>query len=282
MKKFIAFAAAVLVSLSAFAQGPVTKYMEGRFGNDDGTSPVFISKGRHALGIKVGFRSMNAAGDDLTNAGYSLLSLLNIGKGQLKIWDVSPRFSTFIANDLSLGVELNYNGYAVDTDLRLDFRDIINSENEIFNVTVSNRSMVHHAGGASLVLRRYVPVLGSKYVAVFAEGRLQGSYGATTSAPRDLKDFNRERLSQSFSVGLKAGGGLAFKLKNNALTLSVPLIGIVYNHTKQNKTTTSIEVNETTGETTEKQVNSTSHMSGFNIARNVDLLGLQVGFVRYL
>lgn len=281
MKKIIAFAAVVLMSLSAFAQGPITKYMEGRFGNE-GSSPVFISKGRHALGIKVGFRSINASGDDVTNAGYSLLSLLNIGKGQLKIWSVSPRFSTFIANDLSLGLEFNYSGYAVDTDLRLDFRDIFNSESDALNVTVSNRSMVHHAGGAALVLRKYVPVLGSQYVAVFAEGRLQGTYGATTSAPRDLKDVNRERLSQDFSIGLKAGGGLAFKLKDNALTLSVPLIGIVYNRTKQDKTTTILETDETTGQVKSRQVKSTSNMSGFNIARNVDLLGLQIGFVRYL
>lgn len=281
MKKIIAFAAAVLMSLSAFAQDPITKYMEGRFGNE-GSSPVFISKGRHALGIKVGFRSINASGDDVTNAGYSLLSLLNIGKGQLKIWSVSPRFSTFIANDLSLGLEFNYSGYAVDTDLRLDFRDIFNSESDALNVTVSNRSMVHHAGGAALVLRKYVPVLGSQYVAVFAEGRLQGTYGATTSAPRDLKDVNRERLSQDFSIGLKAGGGLAFKLKDNALTLSVPLIGIVYNRTKQDKTTTIFETDETTGQVKSRQVKSTSNMSGFNIARNVDLLGLQIGFVRYL
>lgn len=281
MKRIILVAISLCIGLSAFAQDPITKYMEGRFGNE-GSSPVFISKGRHALGIKVGFRSINASGDDVTNAGYSLLSLLNIGKGQLKIWSVSPRFSTFIANDLSLGLEFNYSGYAVDTDLRLDFRDIFNSESDALNVTVSNRSMVHHAGGAALVLRKYVPVLGSQYVAVFAEGRLQGTYGATTSAPRDLKDVNRERLSQDFSIGLKAGGGLAFKLKDNALTLSVPLIGIVYNRTKQDKTTTIFETDETTGQVKSRQVKSTSNMSGFNIARNLDLLGLQIGFVRYL
>lgn len=281
MKRILLVAVSLCIGLSAFAQGPLTKYLEGRFGGAEEES-VFIEKGRHALGIKVGFRSINASGDDVTNAGYSLLSLLNIGKGQLKIWSVSPRFSTFIANDLSLGLEFNYSGYAVDTDLRLDFRDIINSESDALNVTISNRSMVHHAGGAALVLRKYVPVLGSQYVAVFAEGRLQGTYGATTSAPRDLKDVNRERLSQDFSIGLKAGGGLAFKLKDNALTLSVPLIGIVYNRTKQDKTTTIFETDETTGQVKSRQVKSTSNMSGFNIARNVDLLGLQIGFVRYL
>ncbi len=281
MKRILLVAVSLCIGLSAFAQGPLTKYLEGRFGGEEEKS-VFIEKGRKALGIKVGFRSINASGDDVTNAGYSLLSLLNIGKGQLKIWSVSPRFSTFIANDLSLGLEFNYSGYALDTDLRLDFRDIFNSESDALNVTVSNRSMVHHAGGAALVLRKYVPVLGSQYVAVFAEGRLQGTYGATTSAPRDLKDVNRERLSQDFSIGLKAGGGLAFKLKDNALTLSVPLIGIVYNRTKQDKTTTIFETDETTGQVKSRQVKSTSNMSGFNIARNLDLLGLQIGFVRYL
>ena len=161
MKKPVVMAAALLLSVSAFAQGPVTRYLEGRFGAPG--SQTFIEKGSHAFGISGGYRSLGASGDDTSNAGYALLSLLNIGDGQLKIWNVSPSYSTFIANDLSLGVALNYSGYAVDTDLRLDLRDIINTTNEDLNLVISNRSMRHHAGGASVVLRKYVPFFGSRY-----------------------------------------------------------------------------------------------------------------------
>lgn len=279
MKK-ICTLALLLACISAQAQGPLTRYMEGRFGAEN---KPFIEKGSHAIGIKGGFRSFSVSGDEATNVGYALLSLLNVGDGKLKVWNVAPRFSTFIADDLSLGVSLHYNGYAVNTNLRLDFRDIINTTNDVFNVTVSNRSMQHHAGGVSLSLRKYVPFFGSDMLAVFAEGRLQGSYGVTTSAPLDNKDFNRERLSHAFGVALMACGGAAFKLKDNtAITVSIPLFGLGYNHSIQNRTTTIKEVDPDTGDETTTEVRSKAHMSSFNASRQLDLLGIQFGFVRYI
>lgn len=289
MKRIILVAASLLAGLSAFAQGPLTKYLEGRFGGEEEES-VFIEKGRKAFGISGGYRSFNALGDDATNAGFSLLSLLNIGNGQLKIWNVAPSFSTFIADNLSLGVAVNYNGYAVDTDIRLDFRDIVSSTSEALNVTVSNRSMRHHSGGVSLVLRKYVPFFGSKTVAVFAEGRLYGDYGATYSTPREgnTKAVNRERLSQGIDVGLKAGGGVAFKMKDNtAITLSIPIFGIAFSHTMQDKITKRTEqyTDPDTGNVYERalpDIVSKSHMNSFNASRSTDLLGIQFGFVRYM
>ena len=280
MKKLLTLAV-LLASVSSFAQGPMTKYLDGRFGGPE--KQVFIEKGSRSIGIKGGFRSFNVAGDDATNVGYALLSLLNVGNGQLKIWNVSPSFSTFIADDLSLGVALHYNGYAVDTNLGLDFRDIINTTNEAFNVNISNRSMRHHAGGASLVLRKYVSFFGSKMLGVFGEGRLEGTYGVTTSAPLDAKDFNRERLNNSFSVALKACGGVAVRLQDDtAITVSVPLFGVAYNRSVQNRTTTITKHDEETGADYTTQVKSKAHMSSFNAARQLDLLGIQIGFTRYI
>lgn len=280
MKKLFVLAA-LFMSLSAYAQDPVTKYLEGRFGGPD--SQTFIPKGYHALGIKGGYRSFGAVGDDNTNAGYALLSILNIGNGQLRVWNVSPSYSIFIADDLSLGVSLNYNGYAADTDLRLDFRDILKTTDEALNFTISNRSMRHHAGGLSVNIRKYMPLFGSKHFAVFGEGRLEGSYGATTNAPRgDNKDYNRERISQTYGVALKAGGGLAVKMGDNAITISIPLFGLGYNYTTQDKTTTQSIKDETTGQVVIEQVKSKTHLSTFNAARNLDLLGVQFGFTRYI
>lgn len=282
MKKILTLAVAALVSFSAFAQGPVTKYLERRFGGDD-KSAVYVEKGRKSIGIKGGFRSFTASGDETTNAGYALLSLLNVGNGQVKVWNVAPRFSYFVADNLSVGVQLHYTGYSLDTDLNLDFRDILNSDNEALNVNISNRSMRHHTGGASLVMRRYVPLFGSKTFAVFGEGRLQGSYGITTSAPRDAKDVNRERMSHTYGISLNACGGLSYKLKDNtAITVSIPLFGVGYNHTVQNKTTVSREIDEATGNQIERKINSTAHLSEFSATRSLDFLGIQFGFARYL
>ena len=212
--------------------------------------------------------------------------MLNIGNGQLKVWNVSPNIQYFLSNDLSLGVSLDYTGYAVNTDIRLDLRDIVNSSSESLNVTLSNRAIQHHALGLSLVMRKYVPLFGSKYVAVFAEGRLQTSYGGTNNRPLDAKDYNRERVSGVFSVALKAGGGLAIKLKNNnAITVSVPLFGVGYSYTRQEKTTTYMqESTDASGATVKVPVTekSRSHMSDFQASRSLDLLGLQFGFVRFI
>lgn len=270
----------LLASVNAFAQDPVTKYLEKRFGGPD--SQTFIPKGSRALGIKGGFRSFNAVGDDETNTGYALLSLLNIGNGSLKVWNVSPSFSWFIADDLSLGFSLNYNGYAADTDIRLDLRDVVNSTSEGLNLLVSSRSLQHHAVGASAVLRKYVPLFGSKRIAIFGEGRLQTSYGSTHNVPRDEKDFNRERLSGVISVALKAGGGLAFKMGDNAITVSIPLFGVGYSYTSQDRTTTK-NILDDKGEVIGTEIiKSRTHLSNFNAARNLDLLGIQFGFTRYI
>ena len=280
MKKIVTLAL-LLACISAGAQGPVTRYLEDRFGVPD--SPVFIEKGSHAWGISGGYRSFSAVGDDSINAGYSLLSLLNVGNGQLKVWNVSPSYSTFLADDLSLGFALHYNGYAIDTDLKLDLRDIINSTNEVLNFTISNRSYRHHAGGVSMNLRKYMPFFGSKSIAVFGEGRLYGSYGVTSSTPRDAKDFNRDRISQSIGVGLKAAGGVAVMLRDgSAITVSIPIFGVAYNYSTQDKTTTVIKRDDNGDVISTESVNSKAHMSSFDASRSTDLLGIQFGFVKYI
>ena len=284
-KQILMVVALVFTCATTFAQDPVTRYLEERFdGSQDGKA--FVRKGSRSIGIKGGFRSFNASGDESTNTGYALLSMLNIGNGQLKVWNVSPSIQYFLSNDLSLGASLDYTGYAVSTDIRLDLRDIVNSSNEELNLTLSNRAIQHHALGLSLVMRKYVPLFGSKYVAVFGEGRFQTSYGATSNQPLDVKDYNRERLSGALSVSLKAGGGLAVKLKNNnAITVSIPLFGIGYSYTSQEKTTTTMqETTDASGATVKVPVTekSRSHMSNFNASRSLDLLGIQFGFVRFI
>lgn len=292
MKKLFALAVAAVMSTAVFAQDPVTKYLEGRFGGEE--KRMFMPKGSHSIGIKGGFRSFSVMGDDATNQGYTLLSMLNVGDGKLRIWNLSPGFSTFLADDLSLVVSLEYTGYAIDTDLRLDLREVINSTNEALNLTLSNRSMQHHSVGASVALRKYVPLFGSKYIAVFGEGRLQTSYGATINNTRDkdVKNFTRDRLSGMLTVALKAGGGVAIKLKDNsAFTVSVPLFGLSFNYSKQDKTTTKITVetkpdpadpSKNITEAYTEIIKSTTTMTSFNASRNVDFLGVQIGYVRFI
>lgn len=162
-----------------------------------------------------------------------MLSLLNIVDGSLKMYNVSPSFSYFLADDLSLGVRLDYSGYAVDTDLKLDLREVFNLDyaseemaemSEAFNLQISGRHMVRNALGGSLVLRKYLSFFGSKSFAVFGEARLYGSYGTVVSCPIDEAGVyveNKTRTSRAISAGLKLAGGLCVKLsENRTITIS--------------------------------------------------------------
>lgn len=268
----------LMVSAVAWAEegdGPVSGILD-RFNAPGQSHTTFIPKGNRAFGISGGYRSFSAEGEK-NGDGFSILSLLNIGNGSLKIYNVSPSFSYFLADDLSLGVRLEYSGYSVDTNLKLDFRDILNisseddpSSGEALNVQISGRHMVRNAWGGSLALRKYLSFFGSKTFAVFGEGRLYGDYGTVVSCPIDKEGVYKEsktRTTHAISAGLRLAGGLCVKLRDNsALTISIPLVGATFQYTKQYKQNTG----------------NTAHMSTFNISRDMDYYAIQIGYIRYI
>ncbi|MBQ7222093.1 MAG: hypothetical protein IJS02_01335 [Bacteroidales bacterium] len=264
MKKlFVAVLA--LLSVSAFAQNHVG-FLD-KYQNPDKGHVVFLEKGNRAFGISASYRNFNANGA-YEGDGYSMLSIINIGNGNLNAWSVSPSFSIFVADDVSLGLSIDYSGYNVDTDLKLDLRDIIKTDDPMFNVQVLNRHMLRHSVGISFAARRYLSFFGSETFGVFGEARLQGKYATTTSSPRGENAY-RVRYSQSFGLALKMAAGLCVKLRDNsALTMSVPIVGINWQNTHQNKVW--------------QKNASPAKMSSISVSRDVDLLGIQVGYVRYI
>lgn len=284
MKKLVCVLAALL-PLVASAQG-IGGILD-RFKDPEKGNSVFISKGHWSWGINGGYRSFAAAGDGVGD-GYSVLSLLNIGNGYLKMYNVSPNFSYFVADDLSLGLSLDYSGYAVDTDIRLDFRNIFDLEGMFggfedpedqdsledaaaaLNVRISGRHMLRNAWGGSFKLRKYLSFFGSKTFAVFGEARLYGNYGQIESCPIDNDGIyvtGKARTSRTIAAGLKLGGGLCIKLRDNsAFTISIPLVGATYQYTIQHKNNTGND----------------AHMASFNVSRELDYLAFQVGYVHYI
>ena len=284
MKKLVCVLAALL-PLVASAQG-IGGILD-RFKDPEKGNSVFISKGHWSWGISGGYRSFAAAGDGVGD-GYSVLSLLNIGNGYLKMYNVSPSFSYFVADDLSLGLSLDYSGYAVDTDIRLDFRNIFDLEGMFggfedpedqdsledaaaaLNVRISGRHMLRNAWGGSFKLRKYLSFFGSKTFAVFGEARLYGNYGQIESCPIDNDGIyvtGKARTSRTIAAGLKLGGGLCIKLRDNsAFTISIPLVGATYQYTIQHKNNTGND----------------AHMASFNVSRELDYLAFQVGYVHYI
>lgn len=251
-----------------------------RFNEPGKPRTTFISKGNWAVGISGSYRSFSAGGEK-SGDGFSVLSMLNIGDGSLKMYEATPSFSYFVADDLSLGLRLEYSGYSVDTDLRLDLRDVIKMDyeedeelgqmmGELLNVQISGRHMVRNAWGGSLAVRKYLSFFGSKTFAVFGEGRLYGNFGLLDSCPIDKNGMyveSKTRNTKAISAGLKFAGGLCVKLRDNsALTVSVPIIGAAYQYTKQHKQNTG----------------NTAHLSSFNISRDLDYIAVQVGYVHYI
>lgn len=289
--------AILLASPVLSAQGPIQNTLS-RFTDPEKGKTVFIEKGSRALGISGSYRSFNAGGNNV-GEGYSILSLLNIGNGKLAMYSVAPKFSYFVADDLSLGVRLGYDGYVLDTDIRanlgemFDFSGIIeditsmngnNSGNtndsgiteeelkDLLNLRISGRHMVSNSWGVSFDVRKYLSFFGSKTFGVFGEARLYGKYGQVKSCPTDKSNVpiqSKMRTSNVYSTGLKLGAGLAVRLRDNsALTISLPLIGASYSYTSQVKET--------------KSGTNNAHMSQFNISREIDFLAIQIGYSRYI
>lgn len=282
MKRLLTLAI-LLASVSGYAQGILDRFKDPEKGN-----VVFIEKGHHAFGISGGYRSFNAQGDADANAGYALFSLINVGDGRFQTWSVTPSFSWFPANDLSLGVSLDYDGYRLDTDLNLDFREILSTTSPDLNVTISNRNILRNSLGASFVARKYMSFFGSRTFAVFGEGRLFGNYFYSSSMPRNTeKAFRREKISDGIGIGAKLAAGLAVKLRDgSAITVSIPIFGVSWSGTNQTKTTIEmVDVTDGSGNVIKTEPHTTtskSFLHQFNASRNTDILGIQFGFVRYI
>lgn len=275
MKKLFCMILA-LVCLTAAAQGPIAKITE-RFSDPEKGHPVFIEKGCRGIGIRGSFRSFKVGGDSVVDGdGYSILSILQIGNGILNTYSVSPSFSFFVADDVSLGVRLDYEGYNLSSDL------------SVFGFSVLDWKLNHHSWGPSFTARKYISFFGSQTLGLFGEARLYGKFGFTNAIPYytntpdavtgalprpELANGERylaqedSRHTDIFSVGLKFAGGMAIKLKDSStISLSLPLFGVgyTYNHQFNNKT------------------GNKSHTSSFDISRSLDFLGVQVEYKRYI
>lgn len=286
MKRLALLFAALAVCLSANAQSPIKKIME-RFDDPEKGHTVFIEKGARSVGISGSYRNFRAGGY-VDSDGFDFLSLMNMGAGQAHIWTVSPKFNWFLANDFALGLRLDYSGYWIDSDLRLDLRDVVSQFLEkvkvvdpdtpegkeaiqALNLTISNRHWHKHAGGVSVTARKYLSFFGSKTFAVFGEGRLFGRYGVTTSypVPEEGATPSKMRISQTLGVGLKGAVGLAVKFRDGSMiTGCIPIVGLEYSLLLQDKKSTAV-VND-------------ARLSSFKIARDLDLIGIQIAYSRVI
>ena len=301
MKKIIA-AALMLLSFQAFAQTPIAGVLD-RFTDPQKGRVTFIEKGGRSIGVSGSYYNFNASGY-ADGDGFSILSLLNMGTGKLHYWNVAPRFSWFVADDLALGANILYSGYVADTNLNLDFREVVpalykwlGDASSVANVAISSRHMVHHNWGLAFSARKYISFFGSRTFGVFGEGRLYAKYGNTFSAPLNPEKLGKTRTSQTGQVGIDLAGGLAVRFPDNsAITISVPIVGLSWNGAWQDsvrqyeavkKDDTGATVLDANGDPVYEVVSvpGGGKMSFFRVDRatNVfDIIGIQFGYVRYI
>ena len=274
MKKLLVIVLSLL-SVSAWAQSGLLGKITDRFSDPEKGHTVFIEKGYRSVGISGGFRSFQVGGDSASDA-YTVLSILQVGAGKLNAYNVSPRFSYFVADDVSLGVRLDYSGYNLDSDLSL------------FGFEVLDWRLVNNTWGASFTARKYLSFFGSRTIGLFGEARLFGNYGFTNSTPYEDNTpdedtgvlprpdlpanarylaTDKARHSNNFSVGLKLAVGAAIRLKDySSVSISLPIVGAAYSYTRQ--------INHKT--------DNKAHVSSFNLSRSLDFLGIQVGYTHYI
>lgn len=280
---------ALLITVLALAFGAAANAqgLLDRFTDPEKGEVVFIKKGNYAIGISGAYRNIAVTGDDATKAGYAVITMLNLGTGGLQTWSVTPSVSWFVANDVSLGISLDYNGSILDTDIRLDLRDVFPSTTEGLNLILSNRDTRSHSFGASFVARKYLSFFGSKTFAVFGEARLSGSYGFKVSEPLSLKAANHARKTDNFGIAAKAGVGLAVKLRDgSAISLAIPLFGVGWNNSSQVKVNAVIKDGATAinpdDPSTYELITSHTRVNQFSATRNLDMLGVSFGYLRYI
>ena len=279
MKKLFAIAFSILALgvWTAGAQGILDRFTAPEKGRT-----VFIEKGYHALGIVGGYRSFTVGGDDFGD-GYAILSYINIGNGKLQMYNASPNYSYFIANDLSICARLDYRGYNLDSDLNLG------------SINVLQRHMNSNTFGTSCALRKYLSFFGSDMFAVFGEAKLYGNYTRTNSCPivditeersfvdpttgetvtydevvRTEPDWSNKRLTHGFSTGLKIAAGACIKLRgDNLIYLFIPIAGVSYGYTWQSKLKDGDPANN-------------AHISKFSFTRDLEYFAVQLGYTHLI
>ena len=84
------------------------------------------------------------------------------------------------------------------------------------------------------------------------------------------RDMDNQRVSSGFNVGLHFNVGIMGRLRDgSSLQILLPIVGVAYSRTNQNKYV-------------DGQVSNQGYISQFNLLRKLDLLGIQIGYVRYI
>jgi hypothetical protein len=185
---------------------------------------TFIPKGMWMCGTTVNYREWE-------NENQNLLVLKNLNMEGHTL-SVSPYVGYFVARNLAVGVRYNYGRnyfYLGDLDVNLG---------EDFNVNLEDLYYLEHKHEASLFMRNYIPLFGSKIFGAFAEVRATYSHanGKNSTGRRDL-DNDINTLDGTYETVQKVQLGVSpglcvFVTDFMAVETTIGVLGVDYKWSK--------------------------------------------------
>ena len=150
--------------------------------------------------------------DDINSSGYSI--------------SVNPRALYLIKDNMGVGLRFSY---------ARSMLDLASADLSVSEISMSARDcyQIQHKYSAHAVYRAYIPLAGSKRIAMFADLMLGGSFkqGKAFNAGAE---YVTGSYTKSYALELAVDPGIvAFLAENMALELSVGIFGVNYRWTNQ-------------------------------------------------
>lgn len=220
---------------------------------------VFIPKGYIGGGLTFSYKTLDM-GNSTNDVGYSMLfSLLSGLQGEMYTLGVSPSFSYFVADNLSVGARLDYDRTSLDVgNLGLSLGDLA-------SISIQDYHMLKNAYSGAVAMRYYMPIANSRRIAMFGEVRLGCEIGESVSY-KVVDGRNLGTFQSIYGGGINFVPGLCvFATNEMCVEVSVGVLGLNYQYVKQQ--TNLVE-------------ESVMHQSGANF--KINPLSISMGMSFYL
>lgn len=217
----LAFAASTLLAASPAEEA-------GEFDRGVGKmNSVFIPKGYIGGGLTFSYKTYDM-GNSANDVGYSMLfSLLSGLQGQMYTLGISPSFSYFVADNLSVGARFDYDRTSLDVgNLGLSLGDLA-------SLSIQDYHMLKNSYSGAVAMRYYMPIANSKRIAMFGEVRLGCEIGQSVSY-KVVDGRNQGTFQSIYGGGLNVVPGLCvFATNEVCVEVAVGVLGINYQYVRQ-------------------------------------------------
>lgn len=227
MKKILVSIATFAVAASTSLAASVTEEAE-KFDRGVGKmNSVFIPKGYIGGGLTFSYKTYDM-GNSANDVGYSMLfSLLSGLQGQMYTLGISPSFSYFVANNLSVGARFDYDRTSLNVgNLGLSLGDLA-------SISIQDYHMLKNSYSGAVAMRYYMPIANSKRIAMFGEVRLGFELGQSVSY-KVMDGRNQGTFQSIYGGGLNVVPGLCvFATNEVCVEVAVGVLGINYQYVRQ-------------------------------------------------